>query len=99
MISLSVKKKKIFNIYIYTDTGTECGRVSTAGGRSAEWLAKYQRILVFKNFFFFKDFIYLFDRERSQVDGEAGREREGSRLPAEQRARCGTRSQDPEIMT
>ena len=27
-------------------------------------------------FFFFKDFIYLFDREKSQVDGEAGRERE-----------------------
>ncbi|XP_059230165.1 uncharacterized protein LOC132000329 [Mustela nigripes] len=27
------------------------------------------------------------------------RERGGSRLPAEQRARCGTRSQDPEIMT
>ena len=28
---------------------------------------------------FFKDFIYLFDRERSQVDGEAGRERERER--------------------
>ena len=27
-------------------------------------------------FYFFKDFIYLFDREKSQVDGEAGRERE-----------------------
>ena len=26
--------------------------------------------------FFLKDFIYLFDREKSQVDGEAGRERE-----------------------
>ena len=26
--------------------------------------------------YFLKDFIYLFDRERSQVDGEAGRERE-----------------------
>ena len=25
---------------------------------------------------FLKDFIYLFDREKSQVDGEAGRERE-----------------------
>lgn len=55
--------------------------------------------LFFFFFFFFKDFIYLFDREKSQVDGEAGREREGSGLPAEQRARCGTRSQDPEIMT
>ena len=42
----------------------------------------------------------LFDRESSQVGREAGREREeeaGS--PAEQRARCGTRSQDPEITT
>ena len=27
-------------------------------------------------FIFFKDFIYLFDREKSQVVGEAGRERE-----------------------
>ena len=26
--------------------------------------------------FFFKHFVYLFDREKSQVDGEAGRERE-----------------------
>ena len=35
-------------------------------------------------YLFLKDFIYLFDR--SQVGREAGREREGSRLPAEQRA-------------
>ena len=35
---------------------------------------------------FLKDFIYLFDRERSQVGREAGRERGGSRLPAKQRA-------------
>ena len=48
---------------------------------------------------FLKDFIYLFHRQRSQVGREAGRERGRSRLPAEQRARCGTRSQDPEIMT
>ena len=36
---------------------------------------------------FFKDFTYLFDRQRSQVGREVGRERErgGSRLPAEQR--------------
>ena len=27
-------------------------------------------------YFFFKDFIYLFDRERAQVGREAGRERE-----------------------
>ena len=40
-------------------------------------------------FFFFKDFIYLFDREKSQVGREAGRERGGSRLPAEQKARYG----------
>uniref|UniRef100_A0A8C7A600 Uncharacterized protein n=1 Tax=Neovison vison TaxID=452646 RepID=A0A8C7A600_NEOVI len=32
-------------------------------------------------FIFFKDFIYLFDRERSQVGREAGRGRGGSRLP------------------
>ena len=49
--------------------------------------------------FLFKDFIYLFDKQRSQVGREAGRERGGSRLLAEQRARCGARSQDPETMT
>ena len=48
---------------------------------------------------FFKDFIYLFDRQRSQVGRETGRERGGSRLPAKQRALCGAPSQDPEIMT
>ena len=51
--------------------------------------------------FFFKDFIYLFDRERSQVGREAGREREkeaGSLLSREPDA-GGTRSQDPEVMT
>ena len=51
---------------------------------------------------FLKDFICLFERQRSQVGREAGRERErggGSRLPAEHRAWCGTRSQDPDIMT
>ena len=49
---------------------------------------------------FFKDFIYLTERE-SQVGREAGRGRGlgGGRLPAEQGARCGARSQDPEIMT
>ena len=36
--------------------------------------------------YFLKDFIYLFDRQRSQVGREAGTERGGSRLPAEQRA-------------
>ena len=46
-------------------------------------------------FIYLRDFIYLFDRQRSQV----GRERGGSRLPAEQRARCGARSQDLGIMT
>ena len=45
---------------------------------------------LYKFFFFFKIlFIYLFDRQRSQVGREAGRERGGSRLPAEQRAQCG----------
>uniref|UniRef100_A0A8C7AU17 Histone H2A n=1 Tax=Neovison vison TaxID=452646 RepID=A0A8C7AU17_NEOVI len=47
-------------------------------------------VLLFYLFFFLKDFIfYLFDRERLQVGREAGRERGGSRLPAEQRAQCG----------
>ena len=51
-------------------------------------------------FIFKKDFIYLFDRERSQEDGEAVREREkGKQAPPVQRAQRGTRSQDPEIMT
>ena len=45
-------------------------------------------LLQMAKFHFFKDFIYL-----------VGRERGGSRLPAEQRARCGARSQDPGIMT
>ena len=48
---------------------------------------------------FFKDFIYLFDRESEHKQGELQRERGRSRLPAEQGARCGTRSQDPGIMT
>ena len=39
----------------------------------------------------------LFDRQRSQVGREAGRERGGSRLPDEQRARLGVQSHD--IMT
>jgi len=46
-------------------------------------------------FFFSKDFIYLFERERE----ERQRERETHTLPAEQGARSGAPSQDPEIMT
>ena len=47
-----------------------------------------------------EDFIDLFDRQRSQVGREAGREREGETVsPLEQRARYGPQSQDPEIMT
>ena len=57
-------------------------------------------VVLFLVFFFFKIlFIYLTERERSQVDREAGRERGGSRLAAEQKARCRARSQDPGIMT
>jgi len=48
---------------------------------------------------FFKDFIYLFDRERAQVGRVVDRGRRRSRLPAEQGARCGARSQHPGIMT
>jgi len=37
-------------------------------------------------FLFFKDFIYLPDRERAQAGGVEGRGRGGSRLPVEQGA-------------
>jgi len=52
-------------------------------------------------FIFFKDFIYLFDRDRDSESRNTGRGsgRGRSRLPAEQRAPCGTRSQDAGIMT
>ena len=52
-----------------------------------------------QNQIFLKDFIYFFDRQRPQIGREAGRERGGSRLPAEQRVWCGAWSQGPEIMT
>ena len=44
-------------------------------------------ILVYFLFLFY--FIYLFDREKSQVDGEAGREREGSRLSGDREPDAG----------
>ena len=50
---------------------------------------------------FFKTF-YSFIWQTEVTSRQRGRHRErggGSRLPAEQRARCGARSQDPEIMT
>ena len=52
-------------------------------------------------FFFRKDFIYLFDREKEQKHEQVGRVagRGRSRCPNEQRARCRDRSQNPEIMT
>ena len=60
--------------------------------------------ITFFNFFFYKDFIYLFDSERER-EGERtsrgssrGRERGRSKLPAEQGAQHGARSQDPRIM-
>ena len=52
------------------------------------------------SFFFLRFYLFIWQRE---IPGDRGRqrqrEREGSRLPAEQRAWCGTWSQDPEIMT
>jgi len=51
---------------------------------------------------FFKIFIYLFDRERERErerEHKQGSGRGRSRLPAERRAQCGARSQDPGIMT
>jgi len=52
-----------------------------------------------KSFFFFKDFLYLTERQRetAQAGGAAGRGR--SRLPIEQGACCGARSQDPGTTT
>ena len=47
-------------------------------------------------YFFYKDFIYLFEREGASMSRGKGRER--SRLPAEQGARCGAGYQNPEIM-
>ena len=51
--------------------------------------------------FFFKDFIYLRERELERESLSRGRVRwrGRSRVPTEQGAQCGTRSQDPEIMT
>jgi len=47
---------------------------------------------------FFKDFIYLFQRERAQARG--GTEGEGEvDSPLSREAQCGARSQAPEIMT
>jgi len=57
------------------------------------------RFFCFFILFFFKDFIYLREREQAQVGREAGRGRGRSRLPAEQGARRGARSQDPGTMT
>ena len=47
----------------------------------------------------FKKYIYLFKRERENRQLGWGRGRGRSTLPAECRAGCGARSQDPEIMT
>ena len=50
--------------------------------------------------FIFKDFIYLFDREKESTSrGAAGREKGRSRLPTEQEIQCGAQSRDPEIIT
>ena len=48
---------------------------------------------------FFLKILFIYLTDRSQLGREAGRERGGSRLPAQQRARCGARSQDSGIMT
>ncbi|XP_054363184.1 lymphocyte activation gene 3 protein isoform X3 [Mirounga angustirostris] len=56
---------------------------------------------LFSVFFSFFLRFYLFDRERHRERGNTSRGsgRGKSRLPAEQGARCGSRSQDPGIMT
>lgn len=43
--------------------------------------------------------IFILTRERKNRSRESSRGRDRSRLPTEQRARCGTRSQHPGIMT
>jgi len=52
-------------------------------------------------FFIFLNIFYLFiwEREWERESMRGGRVRGRSRLPAEQGAQCGTRSQDPGIMT
>ena len=50
-------------------------------------------------FFFFKDFIYLLDRERGQAGGTADWGWGRSRLPTARWSGDGARSQDPGIMT
>ena len=57
--------------------------------RSLRAEIKSYGLLYFQSGTVFKDFIYLFERQRLQVGREAGRERVGSRLSAEQGARCG----------
>ena len=54
-----------------------------------------------KRLLFFKDCIYLFDRERghAQAGGATGRGRGRSSLSAEQGALRGAPSQNPRIMT
>ena len=64
--------------------------------------SSFSRLYVFLNFFIkhiFKDFIYLFEREKRAQVVQTGRGRGRSRLLAEQGTRCRARSQDPETMT
>ena len=56
-----------------------------------------------KMFFFFKDFIYLFDTQRERQPAREGTQAGGvgeeeAGFQAEEGARCGARSQDPGIM-
>ena len=59
----------------------------------------FDRISLYIYIFFKILFIDLTEIERAQAGRVAGRGRGRSRLPAEQRAQCGTPSQDPGIMT
>ena len=54
-------------------------------------------IVFCSGWFVFKDFIYLFERERAYC-GEAEGERETD-SPLNREPECGAPSQDPEIMT
>ena len=57
------------------------------------------RVIFILFYFFLRFYLFICQREWAQADREAGRGRGRSKLPAEQGARCGTRSQDPGIMT
>ena len=74
-----------------------CARMCVFESQTGRYENRDTQCLIFVGFF--KDYICLIERECVQVVGVGGKGRGRSRLLAEQEAPCGTRSQDPEIMT